>query len=98
MEAGFRYPVTVTAAVWQILEPSDDLARLGQSATGRAWDVLQVLRAAIRHSGHTDRISFTPLFVLDVAHPTPRPVRLWAVCGPGDDAAPVITVLCEGEE
>jgi hypothetical protein len=47
-EAGFRYPVAVTAAVWQILEPSADLARLGQSATGRAWDVLQVLRAAIR--------------------------------------------------
>jgi len=97
-EAGFRYPVAVTAAVWHILEPSDDLARLGQSATGRAWDVLQVLRAAIRHSGHTDRIHFTPLFVLGAAHPTPQPVQLWAVCGPGDDAAPVITVLCEGED
>lgn len=68
-EAGFRYPVAVTAAVWHILEPSDDLARLGQSATGHAWDVLQVLRAAIRHSGHTDRIHFTPLFVLGAAHP-----------------------------
>jgi Family of unknown function (DUF6573) len=29
-EAGFRYPVAVTAAVWHILEPSDDLARLGR--------------------------------------------------------------------
>jgi hypothetical protein len=97
-EAGFRYPVAVTAALWHILEPSDDLARLGQSVTGRAWDVLQVLRAAIRYSDHTDRIYFTPLFVLDAAHPTPQPVQLWAVCVPGDDAAPVITVLCEGEE
>jgi hypothetical protein len=97
-EAGFRYPVAVTAAVWRLLEPSDDLARLGQSATGRAWDVLQVLRTAIRHRGHSDRIHFTPLFILDAAHPTPRPVQLWAVCGPGDDAAPVITVMCEGEE
>jgi hypothetical protein len=97
-EAGFCYPVAVTAAVWQILEPSAELARLGQSATGRAWDVLQVLRAAIRHSGHTDRIHFAPLFVLDAAHPVPQPVQLWALCGPGDDEAPVITVLCEGEE
>lgn len=97
-EAGFRYPVAVTAAVWQILEPSEDLARLGQSATGRAWDALQVLRAAIRHSGHTDRIRFAPLFVLDAVHPTPQPVQLWALCGPGDDEAPVITVLCGGEE
>jgi Family of unknown function (DUF6573) len=97
-EAGFRYPVAVTAAVWPILEPSDDLVRLGQSATGRAWDVLHVLRAAIRHSGHTDRLHFTPLFVLDAAHPTPQPVQPWALCGPGDDEAPVLTVLCEGED
>lgn len=98
IEAGFRYPVAVTAAVWSILNPSDDLARLGQSATGRAWDVLQVLRAAIRHGDHTDRIHFTPLFVLDSAHPTPQPVQLWALCGPGDDEAPVITVMREGED
>lgn len=97
-EAGFRYPVTVTAAVWQILDPSSELARLGQSATGRAWDMLQVLRATIRHSGHTDQIHFAPLFVLDAAHPTPQPVQLWALCGPGDDEAPVITVMCEGED
>ena len=97
-EAGFCYPVVVTAAVWQLLEPSDDLARLGHSATGRAWEVLQVLRAAIRRSDHTDRISCAPLCVLDVAYPTPQPVQLWALCGRGDDEAPLITVLCEGEE
>jgi hypothetical protein len=97
-EAGFRYPVAVTAAVWHLLTPSDDLARLGQSATGRAWDLLQVLRTAIRHSRHTDRVHFTPLFVLDAEHPAPQAVRLWAVCGPGDDEAPVITVMCEGED
>jgi hypothetical protein len=97
-DAGFRYPVAVTAAVWQLLEPSDDLARLGHSATGRAWDVLQVLRAAIRGSEHTDRISCAPLFVLDAAHLTRQPMQLWALCGPGDDEAQVITVLCEGEE
>lgn len=98
VEAGFRYPVAVTAAVWRILEPSAELARFRQSATGRAWDVLQVLRAAIRHSGRTDRIHFAPLFVLDAADPTPHPVQLWALCGPGDDEAPVITVMCDGEE
>jgi hypothetical protein len=97
-EAGFRYPVAVTAAVWHLLKPSDDLVRLGQSTTGRAWDLLQVLRIAIRHSRHTDRVHFTPLFVLDAVHLTPQAVRLWAVCGPGDDEAPVITVMCEGED
>jgi hypothetical protein len=97
-EAGFRYPVAVTAAVWHLLTPSDDLARFGQSATGRAWDLLQVLRIAIRHCRHIDRVHFTPLFVLDAMHPTPQAVRLWAVCGPGDDEAPVITVMCERED
>ena len=97
-EAGFCYAVVVTVAVWQLLEPSDDLARLGHSAKGRAWEVLQVLRAALRRSDQTDRISCAPLLVLDAAHLTPQPVQLWALCGPGDDEAPVIMVLCDRQE
>jgi len=25
-------------------------------------------------------------------------VKLWSVCGPGDDAEPVITIMLEGED
>src|SRR5512135_2316720 len=45
-EAGFRFPVAVTAGVWAAcvaVPPGVD----GQNETGRLWDVLNVLRFAI---------------------------------------------------
>ena len=97
-EAGFTIPVAVTAAVWAILEPSVALRQLGQSVTGRAWDLLMILRSAIHKAPDRDRVHFAPLFVREPHDPTPRPVPLWALCGPGDDGAPVLTVMCEGED
>lgn len=97
-EAGFTIPVAVTAAVWAILTPSPELVRLGQSVSGRAWDLFMMLRGAIRSAPDTDRVHFAPLFVLDPCHPTPQPVHLWARCGPGDDGEPVLTVMREGED
>jgi len=97
-EAGFKIPVAVTAAVWAILQPSPELMPLGQSVTGRAWDLLMILRSAIHQAPDRDRVHFAPLFVREPHDPTPRPVPLWALCGPGDDGAPVLTVMCEGED
>ena len=45
-EAGFRFPVAVTAAVWaECVTVPDGVA--GQDETGRLWDVLNMLRFAI---------------------------------------------------
>ena len=45
-EAGFRFPVAVTAAVWaECVTVPDGVA--GQDETGRLWDVLNLLRFAI---------------------------------------------------
>lgn len=96
-EAGFKYPVAVTRAVWDILEPADELKAAGQSATGRTWDMLQVLRWAMRRSGISDRIAFAPLFLTERKGRI-EPVSLWAVCGPGDDSQAVITIMTEGED
>jgi DNA topoisomerase IB len=96
-EAGFKYPVAVTRAVWDILEPAEELKAAGQDVTGRTWDMLQVLRWAMRRSGISDRIAFAPLF-LTAAKGQIEPVSLWAVCGPGDDGQAVITIMTEGED
>src|SRR5207247_10872401 len=64
-EAGFTIPVAVTAAVWATLEPSVALRQLGQSVTGRAWDLLMILRSTVRRAGKTDRVHFAPLLVVD---------------------------------
>lgn len=95
-EAGFRMPVAVTAAVWAILEPTPDLAAEGQDLQGRAWDMLTILRFAIR-TATGDRVEFAPLVVRKPGTP-PEPVSMWALCGPGDEGEPVITVMLVGED
>ncbi|MDE1977347.1 MAG: hypothetical protein KGI84_08840 [Elusimicrobia bacterium] len=97
-EAGFKWPVAVTSLVWAFLEPSEDLKDQGQSWTGRAWDMLTILRHAIRTAERTDEVRFAPLFVLEPGR-DPQPVQLRAKCGPGDNGEPVITVMMpEGED
>lgn len=96
-EAGFKFPVAVTRGVWGILKPTEELKAAGQDFNGRAWDMLNILRAAIRKIGGENRISFAPLFLMNPKK-SPEPVNLWAVCGPGDKGEPVITVMIEGED
>jgi len=93
-EAGFKYPLAATAGVFEIL---NDTRSEGQDFQGRAWDMLNVLLFAIRTSRGGDVIKFSPLFQFPESR-QPQPVSMWTQCGPGDDAAPVITVMLKGED
>ena len=96
-EAGFRYPVALTAAAWQecVEVPLSDLFH---DQVGRLWDVLNVLRGAIKASrGHSDRIDFC----VDVADERREDHNRFAsnrLCGPGDDSQPVITIMLPDED
>jgi hypothetical protein len=107
-QAGFKIPVAITRAAWaKTIEAggtwkSDgdgDVLELqgGQSVTGRLWDVLWMLHVACSRAGNTDRVHFQVLVDVhgDGRHEL---VRLWALCGPGDEGEPVVTVLLEGED
>jgi hypothetical protein len=107
-QAGFKVPVAITRAAWaQTVEaggtwkPDGDGEVLelkgGQSLTGRLWDVLWMLRAASRQAGSTDRVHFQVLVDAD-GNGRHEVVKLWALCGPGDEARPVITMMLEGED
>ena len=50
-----------------------------------------------RKGGNTDRVTFAVLVDVngDGKHKT---VKLWSLCGPGDNAEPVITIMLEGED
>ncbi|MDE2291853.1 MAG: hypothetical protein KGL53_07200 [Elusimicrobia bacterium] len=96
-EAGFKIPVAVTAGVWGVLKPSAELEAEGEDEAGRAWDLFTVLQDAIRRAPGGDEAHVAPLFTLKPGEP-PEPVEMWAKCGPGDDAAPVITVMLRGED
>jgi hypothetical protein len=98
-QAGFRLPIAMTDGAWAACIGSEPFPQ-GQSVAGRAWDVLAVLRAAIRRNRNTDRVDFK-VRVWDgpVANGQQfRTVDLWCHCGPGDTAEPVLTIMLEGED
>ena len=107
-QAGFKLPVAITRTAWASTveaggtwkpDGEGEILELkgGQSLTGRVWDVLWMLRVACGQAGDTDRIHFQVL--VDVNGDGRREmVKLWALCGPGDDAQPVITIMVEGED
>jgi hypothetical protein len=94
-EAGFKFPVAVSRTVWDAyVEVPPGVT--GQDETGRLWDILRMLKIAIRRSTASDTIHFCVCVRNDDCRP--RPVRLKAICGPGDTAEPVITILLLEED
>ena len=96
-EAGFRIPVAVTATLWEgYITPPPSAEEEGQSTTGRLWDVLNVMRVAIRSlPANSDIVLFSVLFRMTEGTET---VQIKALCGPGDDAEPVITIMLSNED
>ncbi len=98
-EAGIKWPVAVTAAVWALTEDILPEHR-HQDVTGRLWDVLWMLRWAIvspegRLPGSTET---EVLYRFVMHHDGEELVTLKAVSGPGDDLEPVITVMLPEED
>lgn len=97
-EAGFKWPVAVTRALWDgYIVPDAGARGYGQSEGGRLWDVLWLLRQAIKpgRAGGPE-LRFAGIFVMKRAQR--RLVELKALVGPGDDGQPVITVMLPGED
>ena len=97
-EAGIRFPVFIARAVYDayVIVPPDVA---GQDEAGRLWDVLTMLRHAIRQSqpGKT-RLPFA-LYVRN-DNRRPRLRKLIAACGPldVDDPQPAIVVMMPDED
>lgn len=93
-EAGITYPVAMARTVWtKYVEVPKGVQ--GQDEAGRLWDILWMFRIAARRESGAEI-----LFSLLVRNNNkrPEPVDLKAICGPGDDAAPVITIMLPDED
>jgi hypothetical protein len=95
-ELGLRYPVALTSAAWERCvslpaEPEE------QCEDGRLWDLLWMLSCAIRRARgrKSDRVDFCVL--VRNGGRVAAEVNLKAICGPGDDVQPVITVMLPNE-
>ena len=69
-EAGFKWPVAVTRAVWdKIVTPTPDDAQQGQSEDGRLWDVLWMARLAVKaNKDDRDFVLFQVFVLCDWKH------------------------------
>jgi hypothetical protein len=94
--AGFSFPVAVTATLWQqYVRPPEEVK--DQDENGRLWDVLWMLRCAIRHSQErSEIIPFTAHVQND--RQRPRPVKLKAVCGPDVRGKACLTIMLPNED
>lgn len=96
-EAGFVYPVALTQGAWAecVAVPKDDPC---QDEAGRLWDVLSMLRFAVKGgSGRGAEVPYS-LYVQNACGDEPELVTLRAVCGPDDDGSPCITVMLPDED
>lgn len=94
-EAGIRYPTAVTRGLWERHIAVPPRLKGLQDETGRLWDVLWIFRLAARRGG--SEIVFTVLFA-EKRNMPPVKRQIKSVCGPGDDAEPVITLMLPDED
>lgn len=105
-EAGFKYPVAMTAAAyadtvtWTDADEDRKAQFTGQDEAGRLWDVLYMaMVAARRPQGRPDMVTYQFYRVPREGRAVKaRLVTLVARIGPGDTAAPVITITLPSED
>jgi hypothetical protein len=95
-EVGFKLPVVITEALHTRLTPTKADAGPGQEYDGRLWDVLWLAAFTIKLADRgTDTVTFT-VVLQEVEAKSGQPqnsdLRLRAVCDPGDEGEPVVTI------
>jgi hypothetical protein len=96
-EAGIGYPVALTSAAWGRCVAAPP-GVVGQDEAGRLWDVLWLLACAARGGPGGPEVRFGVHVRTDNRDRTAPLVRLQAVCGPGDQGEPVVTVMLPEED
>jgi hypothetical protein len=96
-QVGIRIPVAVTQAVWAEYVAVPEGVSC-QDEQGRLWDILWMFR--FEAANPKNRENEMMLFTLRVRNDntSPKEVTLKAICGPGDDGKPVLTILKPDED
>jgi hypothetical protein len=96
-EAGIRYPLALTWALWErSVAVAPGVAC--QDEAGRLWDVVWMLRCAVTLSTGAPEVRFAVHVRNDNRDGVPPVVRLKAGGGPGAQGEPAVTVLLPEED
>jgi len=102
-EAGFKWPVALTADAWAdcvAWTDADSQQQVHQDQSGRLWDVVYMASHAIRTSKDSgDRLLFQLYRVPRDGQSTEAVlVTLKLIVGPGDSGEPVVSILLPNED
>ena len=102
-EAGFRWPVAITAGAWAdcvAWDEADSERHTHQDQSGRLWDVLFMAAYAARANttGSSELLFELYRVPRDGEATEAELTRLKLVVGPGDDGEPAITILLPNED
>ena len=93
-EAGFKWPFAMTAEVWSLIENIPEKHK-HEDVQGRLWDVLTLARHAIKKAKPGDDVIFYEVILHQEGA---NRQRLKLHCGPGDDGAPVLTLMLPDQD
>ena len=97
-EAGFKWPVAVTCAVWaDIVTPTPDDEQEGQSKEGRLWDVLNMARLAAKaNKGDSDTVLFQVIVLRERKQETVTLKMVLSAEAP--EGGPCLTIMLPNED
>jgi hypothetical protein len=95
-EAGFRFPVALTAGVWADVNDIPEQKQNSQDPKGRLWDLLFVAALNCK-KGQTNQDGELPFtLIMHVGDSTYYAAKVFF--GPGDEEEPVLTILRPNED
>ena len=97
-EAGFKWPVAVTLAVWhEVVVPTPHDKQEGQSKEGRLWDIVWMARLAAKsHKDDSDAVLFQVLVRCDQEQQTISLKLVLSAEAP--EGGPCLTIMLPGED
>ncbi len=106
-EAGIVYPAAITQAVWDgYIVPPEAVASY-QDINGRLWDLLTMFTNMARAMKQESEAQGSPKdtaqimrfkTLFEMAPGKKELIEFKAVCGPGDTAEPMLTIMLPGED
>lgn len=97
-EAGIRFPVALTAAVWADAVDWQDKDGYWQDEAGRLWDVLYMAAYAMRTARQDGNELIYNMMRVPKGKKRAVNVQYKLIVGPGDNMEPVITILLPRED
>jgi len=94
-EFGFKYPIAVTSALWNIIEKSAKVT--GVTWDWIMWDILTMMNFTIQRQESSDTCYFAFSAVLE-EDKEGELIEVWSLINGGDDGKPVITIMLRGED